>query len=302
MTWQGKIILAALGYVGLLGLTWLLWWIFGFTVFLVFLWIFASPLLLVLFIILLTFVLICIPIGYRVTAKTGAGEYAAQAKFSYLLGLVRGGYAYQKGGGKLDIYIAWFNLTKKREPKAEHKPGHGEEGSQTVAKLLSILEKVNEPEEPAPKEKSKLASKQEQKQTAKEGTSFKEKYRDFKTMKDKVLNYPNRKVITALVLGAVKKIIKTLKPKKIDISGIIGFADPSKTGMFIGIYESIVGMLKIRKHVRLGGNFDTEATVIDLNAYIKGRISIIRMILPIFGLWLKKPIRVLIKDLRRKGD
>ena len=315
MRWWQKTILAAVIYAGLLGLVLFLRQVIWSTFFTVLFWVFLSPLLLVLFVVVLTLALISIPIRYKIDAVTGAGRHTLHAKFSYLLGLVRGGYIYQDGKGQRTLYIAWFNLAKKEEPKPTGETDA--EGSQTVTKLLSVLEKVSGPgdetpqsvtkEVPSPAKLAKPAPPKAQKQAKKdhdhkEHVPWKEKYAKFKAMKDQVLNYPNRRAVTALVLGAVKKIFKRLKPKHLDIFGTIGFADPSQTGTFLGVYECAASLLKIRNNVRLGGNFETDTTAMDLQAHVKGSINTMRILLPILGLWLKKPIRILVKDLRRKGD
>ena len=306
MSWRRVTVLAALGYAALLGLTWLLWWLFGRTVFLVFLWIFASPLLLVVFVLVLSLLLLSIPIRYKINVKTGPAGPAAHIKAGYLLKLVRGEYVYEKGKGEMKAYVGWFRLNKKAAPKdsktwrmveafmEKHVTPDGTEIT-AVEEMKAVAEepkKTQDPETHQPKKSAKLADK------LKGGTGFK----DLRRMKDTVISYPNRKVITGLVFKAVKKALKALKPKHFDISGTIGFADPSKTGFLLGLYETLAGLFKIRKHLRLGGNFDTDATVFDLQGDVRGSISILGMTLPILGLWLKKPIRILIKDLRRKGD
>ena len=322
-----KIALGLLGYAALLGLTWLLWWLFSLVVFLVLLWVFASPLLLVLLVLTLTLILISIPIRYQARGQTAPGGHTLHAKFSYCFKLVRGGFTYENGKGVPALYIAWFNLFKKEDPATAQPAQEG--GSPTIAKLLSVLESVSEPEakpsaekppekppekEPQKKETPKEAvpkkeaspkktlKKPSEKSAEKTSEKFLDKLRDIRAMKDKIWGYPNRKVITGLLLGAVKKILKALKPQKLDVSGVIGFADPSKTGMLLGVYQYAAALLGIRRQVRLRGNFDAATTDIRLQGHIKGRIRIIRLLWPVAGLWLKKPIRILIKDLRRKGE
>jgi len=312
MSWRRKVIGAVLGYLGLLGLVWLLWWISGLRFILVLFWIVSVPLLLVGFIIVLTLILISVPIRYNVKAKTGVGgEHTAFVKVSYLFKLVRGRYVYENGEGKLETYIAWFDLGKRlNAPKTENHedaPPHQEPHTPENSKILAMLEKYVEPNGPAKPgecEETSPATPSPKQKFSDKLKSIKENYAKFKSKKDAVLTYPNRKIIMELTWRTVKKIIKTLKPKHFDISGTVGFADPSQTGLFIGMYEALAEPLKIRKNVRLSGNFDTPATVIDLQIYVKGSINIARMTLPIIGLIIKKPIRTLIKDLLklRKED
>ena len=305
MSWRRKIIGAILGYLGLLGLIWFLWWLFGLRFIFVLFWVFSAPLLLVVFIIVLTLILISIPVRYNVKANTGAGrEHTAFVKASYLFRLVRGRYIYENGEGKLEAYIAWFDLGKRlnapKVEKPEEDPGHQEAYTPENSKILAMIEKYVEPDSSAKPDEAEEAppvtpgSKPKFSDKIK---SIKEKYAELKRKKDAVLTYPNRKIIMELTWRMVKKIFKVLKPKHFNIYGTVGFEDPSKTGMFIGLYEVFAELLKIRKNVRIGGNFDTPTTAIALYIDVKGSINIARMTLPIIGLLIKKPIRTLIKDL-----
>jgi len=305
MSWRRKIIGAVLGYLGLLGLLWLLWWIFGLRFILVLFLIALSPLLLVVFIIVLTLILVSVPIRYNVKAKTDAGGgHAAFVKVSYLFKLVRGRYIYENGEGKLETYIAWFDLGKRlnatKAESHEDDPGHQEPYTAEKSNFLAMLEKYVEPDSVAKPDECEASSPVTPGSKPKffdKIKSVKEKYAKIKSNVKTVLTYPNRKIIMKLTWRAVKKMFKVLKPKHFDISGTIGFEDPSKTGLFIGLYEALAEPLRIRKNVRLGGNFDTPATAIDLQISVKGSLSIARMTLPIIGLIIKKPIRTLIKDL-----
>jgi len=310
MSWRRAIIKGILwfsGYLGLLVLLWVLGFAVGIRVFPVLFWVCSAPLLLVLFIILVTLALAIIPVRYRVKANTGVGtEQAAFAKVNYLFGLIRGTYVYENGESKLKYYIAWFDLSKRRKAsKAENFKEDSEcqaPYSPEKSNFLKIFEKYVEPEHDdsgkrdevkhpppaAPKSKSKFSDKI---------NNIKAKYAETKSKIDAVLTYPNRKIIMRLVFGTIKKFFKTLKPKHLDISGRIGFEDPSKTGLFMGLYEALADVLKIRNNVRLVSDFDTPTTVIDLKINAKGSISVARMTRPFIGLLIKKPIRTLIKDL-----
>ena len=109
-----------------------------------------------------------------------------------------------------------------------------------------------------------------------------------------VLTYPHRKIIIDLCISALKKMSKHLKPKKIDISGVIGFEDPAHTGWLLGMYEALAGILKIRQNVRLSGDFNVLSTVVKLDVSVKGSVNIARLSWPIVWLAVQKPIRGLI--------
>ena len=109
-----------------------------------------------------------------------------------------------------------------------------------------------------------------------------------------VLTYPHRKIIMDLCISALKKMSKHLKPKKIDISGVIGFEDPAHTGWLLGAYEALAGIFKIRQNVRLYGDFNVSSTVVKLDVFVKGSISIASVSWPFVWLAVQKPIRGLI--------
>lgn len=258
--------------------------------------IFIRVILWILFVVICIFtllvILLAIPIRYNVRAGTvSGGEKTALAKVNYFFWLVRAVYVYENSEGKFKAYIGWYQLgsRKKKAKKVEEQAAVTESAAPSAEQ---VDEKEPEPQAkqtPEPKPKGRFKS-------------IKEKYAKIKGNINMVREYPNRKVITELVLGTTKKLFKILKPKHFDIYGTIGFADPAKTGMLIGLYEALAELLNIRQNVRLYGNFDTPNMALDLQVTAKGSISIARMSLPIIILLIKKPIRTLIKDLLREED
>jgi len=108
------------------------------------------------------------------------------------------------------------------------------------------------------------------------------------------LTYPHRKTIINLGVSALKKLLKVAKPKKFEISGVVGFDDPSHTGLFIGAYEAIAGALMVRQNVRLAGDFSAEGIVFKIDAFAKGRANMARLAWPVLWFALQKPVRGLI--------
>jgi len=247
-------------------------------------------LLVVVAIILLFMILLALPIRYIAAANVGGSKgTSAKAKVRYLFGLIRGNYVYDKGEGELQAYIAWFKLSKKQD---EEKRGSSEKVMQQspveIVKDIDALKDIDDTPSPG-------AFAKEDKPTF--FSSLKAKFTKIKGKINTVLEYPNKRLIAGLVMGTLKKMAKLLKPKHINISGTIGFADPAATGMFFAAYESVTHLLNIRQNVKLDGNFDTEKTTVVLDVYAKGSISIGRMMLPLIGLALKKPIRKIIVDM-----
>jgi len=254
------------------------------------LWILLGITTFIVFIFLLLTVLLAMPIKYNVTGNTVAGrEQTALVKVSYLYRLLRAVYVYENGEGQLKYYLAWYEL-KKRKKKNRTTPVP--EPNIEVNKQDSVNTKAQ-----LKPDMAESAPPQPSLDSPGKSESIKNKYTKIKGSLNAFLTYPNRKIIMELVWRTTKKIAKILKPKHFDISGTIGFEDPAKTGLFIGMYEAVAELLKIRQNLRLDGNFDVPCTTIDLQVSVKGKIRIIRMTLPIIGLLIKKPIRTLIKDL-----
>jgi len=226
--------------------------------------------------VLLIAIFMAIPVRYKVDASTGRdGQNIAHIRATYLFGLVRITYEYLNGEGATKIRIFGIPFRKKKQKSVDSKIE-----STDQRKLAKEVKKAK---------KTKKAAKPD-----------KPIIKRLKGIKDNItviLTYPNRKTIISLIKKMLKKQWKVLKPKKLNISGEVGFADPSKTGFLFAAYGVVAEFLNIRKHIQLSGNFDTPNTVVMLDIYVKGSINTLRIALPILNLILKKPIRKLIKDI-----
>ena len=254
------------------------------------LWVLLGLIALVVFVVLLIIILLAIPIRYEVRATTGEDNgNVVFVRISYLLRLVRMVYEYQDGAGQRKVKILWFTLGKKKadlKPRKDKPDSNDKHETKTRIPFLHTNKttKSVEPEEETP--------------PVKWHQSLKNKYINIKNSINDVLTYPNRKIIIDLALSATKKLFKILRPKRFRVTGTVGFADPSTTGIFVGVCEMVVMHFDIGKYVRLGGDFDSSKTEAHLKINAKGSISLGRIVLLSIGLLLKKPVRTLIKDLR----
>jgi hypothetical protein len=126
----------------------------------------------------------------------------------------------------------------------------------------------------------------------------------FKKMSNtrEVLTESQGKIIIKHALTMLKKIFVVLRPKFFEISGVIGFSCPFNTAMFFGAYETLAGMFRFKNNIRLVGDFNSDDTVIRLNADIRGRVSGLRLTLPVIWFITRKPVFSLIKKMWRKDD
>lgn len=103
-------------------------------------------------------------------------------------------------------------------------------------------------------------------------------------------NMPDKRGFIKLCLGFVKKLLKTIKPKRLELEGVIGAGDPAYTGLALAAAGMLGGIYGSGINVR--GDFE--------NAVAEGRISArggftpARLAAIAVGFALKKPVRKII--------
>jgi hypothetical protein len=244
------------------------------------LWILVIIFGIILFFLLSIFVVSVIPVKYTGKINTnGKINFYFEAK--YFFRFLRFVYVYKEGAGRAAFFVAGIRTGAKKQVSKQ-------KVAKTIAKKTVQIKKT------ATETKAKSAKKQACRPEEKPTSYLKNLYA--------VLTDSQGKTIIKLVLVTIKKILLVLRPKYFDISGVVGFSDPSQTGMFFGAYEAVAGIFRIRDNVRLWGDFNTETTVIKTRGEVRGSVSIFRLMLPVASLVLKKPVRKLIKDVLRKDD
>ena len=90
----------------------------------------------------------------------------------------------------------------------------------------------------------------------------------------------------------IKKLINHLRPRKLKVTGRLGFEDPAQTGQIF----AVIGMLMplYGEHIQLEAVFDEK--VIDIDAYLSGRVRGGSMTYMILRLILRKEVRRLFKQ------
>ncbi|MCL2225353.1 MAG: hypothetical protein FWB96_10355 [Defluviitaleaceae bacterium] len=234
------------------------------------LWIFLWILIVAAALVLLVLLLSAVPIKYSATAKVDNGTDVS-VRVSWLFRLVR--FVYENRGGveKMDFRILFFkiNLDEEKPPQPSEKKAAPQNSSPD--------KKTHE----IPPEKKENV---------------------YETISNSfhVLTESKVKQIIKPVKVAIKKILKLLLPKYIDISGVMGLPCPFETGLLVGAYETVAGMFRLRDKVRFAGDFNTDVLVFRVNADIRGRFSVFQIAIPIIGLVLHKPVRLVIRDMLRK--
>jgi len=241
---------------------------------------------LIIFVIILPFCII--PIRYSVKAVTGDGTFVL-VRVSYLFKLIRLVFEYREGEATTILQIAWKKIDLSGRGAKPEEPGEIPKKAQRS--IFSF----------GSKRRSKRRSKDlddEMNQQSKQTAGFRNVIEKIKA----VLTYPNRKIIIKLVKQALRRAGRVLWPRHLAIFGEVGFSDPMKTGLFLGAYEAIISAYRLRQKICITGDFMADTFTARLNVDARGHIRIARLSLPFIWLLLKKPIRSLIKDLRRKGD
>ena len=273
------------------------------------------PIVLVLLLLALVLVFIAIITPFRYEAQVHKGDdIRVWVKASYLLRILRVRYEYENNTSRLNIKLLWFTLgggkkpkrEKKKKPKKLHEAEQipATETTDDTAETDADTAIVPTPEPPP------AASDTIEKDVPDDTPPSDDNsaggplavFRKIRAQIQSVLTYPDRKIIIELILNCAKKLFRALLPKRLDINGQIGFDDPSTTGLFAGGYEAVAPMLGLRgkRHqVNLTANFEEPG--VRVQVYTKGHIRAFSLLRPLVGLYLKKPIRRLIKYIR-KGE
>ena len=250
--------------------------------------------LIVAFILLLTIVLCLGRIKYRVDAHVG-NDKTAYVEISYLFRLVNFVAEYRDKKFENHTRVAWMKFgekkprkKKKRKSKVTVPNGDEQKAHNIAAHIGPSEESITPKSQPAGKTMPSDIENSEPEQKEK-----KDRLKPLKQAKA-VLTYPDLKTIIGLCFQCLQKFIKALKPKRLDISGIIGFDDPCTTGWFMGAYEAAAGTAQLRHKIRLLGSYHEKALQLDIEA--KGRTSLWGLLWPFIWLYLHKPIRVAIHE------
>jgi len=240
--------------------------------------------------VLLILTILCLGrIRYRIDASISEDK-TADIDISYLMQLVRFVLEYRDGKLSRRLQIAGFRIGESKPRKKDKKRKAKTKAASTKAantKTAQVKKDSAVKSEPLPN-KSPSAPKPE-----KEEKEEKDRLKLPKKVKA-VLTDPNRKFIINLCLRCLRKFFKALKPRHLDISGIIGFDDPCTTGWAMGTYEAAVGVIGIRENVRLLGNYYEKA--LELNLQAEGRTRLWGLIWPFIWLYLHKKFRVFLRE------
>jgi hypothetical protein len=239
------------------------------------------------------------PLRYAVVARADK-NITVRAKASYLFRLITAQYVYSNGTLKSRLKIAGITVSGSRKNKKVQTTNTPEKtrddteqnNNEPVETMTPDTQQNNEPTKPPTPDTQQYNNEPLETPTPEKEKSpppdEKTSTSGFNKLKN-ILTYPELKTIISLTLKCLKKTTKTLLPKRLDIFGTVGFADPAATGMFIGFYETVAGLLSLRDKIRLYADFAEPG--IKAKVSLAGSISIARLLRPVVWLVCKKPIR-----------
>lgn len=165
----------------------------------------------------------------------------------------------------------------------------------------NISDESNETRKSSPKQKRQSGKK---KRNKKESLLKKIKYtfqnicdkiKMLKQKKDEVEAYikdESHKAALKKVWKELKKLLRTLKPKKLTVNAHFGFEDPSLTGKVLAVLSMLYPFYG--DNIRIQPDF--ENVIMEGDFYIKGKIRIIHAVKLAWNLIWDKNVRITIKD------
>lgn len=265
-------------------------------------------------ILLLIVIILLVPIRYKLYAKYD-DELIVNGEVSFLLRLFKVKFDVKNGESVMDIRYPFVKLIEKikikRENKSKKKNRGGEDSkveeqpeTENTEELKSneneaneCIQKADEGNTAEAKETEDIKDKKKKKVKTKNKKVKKEKIniKDMiNTVKEQYTQYQGD-VVIKLCWELLGKILRALKPKKFKCQMVIGFEDPSVTGMVLGGISMVNAFVPIDIKVR--GNFEEEELSGELET--SGKVSVISLIVPIISFIFKKPIWKIISEYKK---
>lgn len=104
---------------------------------------------------------------------------------------------------------------------------------------------------------------------------LKNAYLEFKSIR-------NKKIILNKAIKSIKSILREFLPRELNVSGVIGFDDPSTTGYFMGFIGALVG--RYGEHIDIEGDF-SKSNYENISVDGKGNIVFGKVIFAIGSFW-----------------
>ena len=228
------------------------------------------------------------PIGYRADADYDKRPYVTVRAW-WLLHALSFAYVRDTGGEHMRIRVLGKLMGGKRARKAGNGPAKKAEEREPVAVEITPPEKpAGQPGTSTKKAEKKTPEKKEK------GPPWWEKLAAICRNALAVLRYPERQDIQRRAWVMVKRLLRALLPKRLRLTGVIGFESPDQTGMAIGAIYAVLGMApELGSRVLIQGNFQEPCLALRLRA--RGCLTVWALLFPLARFALSKPVWKLLK-------
>ena len=245
----------------------------------------VGVLLLALFILALA---LLVPVCYKCEGNIDGMQFMGNARASWLFGLVA---IVMHSDGAVDLRLLgiriWRFVSQDPEPSAQS----------------SAPEKCEEPapegfKEPSQKERERANAENQEpdrrKQKLKDRVSeLTGKLRGVWHTIESIKDYPDKDEIFRQALRLVRSLLAAAMPKRLELSGDLGFEDPSSTGYAAGAVSVISAFSYPRITLRVAPDFSRE--VFKLRLLVRGKIVGVSFVIPVCKFLLCKPVWKLLK-------
>ncbi len=267
---------------------------------------------LTIFLLILALILFC-NIKFSLISNNRDNTYY-KIKISYLFGIVN--YTLDSEHNKNILKIFGFNINKEKKSssnkklnkdKTEKNISYIDSEQDGLEKTYNIededtqdlgkdLKTEIEKDEKNINKKAKKEKTNKKKKSENTKQNKKQKWIDIKNKIKCFIEYKDKKYVFDSFLELIKRLIKSIKFKKIFINIEYGLEDPFKTGNICAIISLIMPLIA-KKDIKIVPNFEESMFLADLN--LKFRVTIFRILWPILIFISKKTIR---KIIFRKGE
>ena len=250
----------------------------------------------VLFFVIVLFLalVVLVPFSYKFTGGYASSLFFYRGVFSWLFGAIA---VVMEGNSNMYLRVFWVKVKGLNSGHEEKKENVVQNAKQNEA-VNKEQRKQIAPTEKRVQDDDKLHKKDKKKPTRsrkvkKKGLigNIKEVIADYKEYKEML------KPLIKPILNYCKTMVKTVSPKYLDVSGKIGFEDPSTTGIFAG------GVAMVRpffKWLRLEVVPDFQNEEVDIKFRTAGRITILFVMIPTVRLIFEKQVFDFIMKMLRK--
>lgn len=265
-------------------------------------------LVLLVLLMLITALLLFPGLDYGIKARYGE-RFDMVVRLKWLFGLVKFSATVKNGDLSFKVKLPFGLENKLVNGKEDFRKVDVEKKVENETEAVTDAADVGyeSSDEPNPKSKCENTTSYKKNKRAKstnKGRKNKEKNNIFKQIKnfkkafkEKWEQY-NVSQLIPLVVTLIKGLLRSLGVKKCNVNGVVGFSDPSQTGMLLGV----IGMVCVYLpgEVIFKGNF--EKADFKCNGVIEGKTSLLRLLIPLIKFIFEKPVLKIIIDYFRKEN